>query len=377
MRRKFLFFSSFTLLFLTISQPALADTSAQLKEAEAKTASLPTLSISLFKKKLLIGEPIIVSLKLANESMGPLPRVFGSNEYFADTSDFVLTVTARDGTMILEARKHGADVSRIVFKTIKPGEFWQCEQMFLPRINFQKNVNLGSKNSTALISPGLYKLTAKLLWNPQQKNVVFITSNSVELQINEPTGIDLKAVKLMQSPELEGFFEGIRGGKPKTIATLLSDYPESTYARYARARLILDEEKRIWSTNRSANTVSERTGLSNLIADVLDYVEKNKDVPLSDNILLYCARMSRVLDRENESVRILNRLIKEFPQSDAVESAQNHIEKWENPFEPGQKSVLSTAIGKRILFYIFIIVLVAVVIIASLLLKKKASSQSK
>jgi len=347
------------------------------KFAEGETTAIPTLSVTLSKKQYIAGEPIIVKLKLANESAESLPRVFGSNEDFANTPDFTFIVTAADDSKICEMHRNGADIIRVVLGVVGSGEFWQCEQMFLPRINLQKKVKPESQNSIALLSPGLYKLTAKVLWNPPQKNGVFITSNSVEFQTIEPTGIDVKAVKLMQSPELYGFFEGILGGKPKVITALLAQYPESTYARYARARLILDEEKHIWNTNRSATTISEKERLANLISDGLDYVEKNKDMPLSDNILLYCARMSRVLDRENESVQILNRLIKKFPQSDAAEAAQHHLEKWENPFEPGQKPVLPTTAGKRVVAYMLIIVLGAVVIIVSLLLKKKASSRVK
>jgi hypothetical protein len=347
------------------------------KFAEGETTAIPTLSTTLFKKQFLAGEPIIVNLKLANESLEPLPRVFSSNEDFANTPDFTFIVTAVDDSKICEMHRNGADIIRVVLGVVGSGEFWQCEQMFLPRINLQKKVKPESQNSIALLSPGLYKLTAKVLWNPPQKKSVLITSNNVEFQITEPTGADAESAKLMQLPELGGFFEGILEGKPKVITALLAKYPESTYARYARARLILDEEKHIWNTNRSANTASERKGLAKLISDGLDYVEKNEDMPLSDNILLYCARMSRVLDRENESVQILNRLIKEFPQSDAAEAAQHHLEKWENPFEPGQKPVLPTTAGKRVVAYMLIIVLGAVVIIVSLLLKKKAISRGK
>lgn len=349
------------------------------KFAEGETTAIPTLSTTLFKKQFLAGEPIIVNLKLANESLEPLPRVFSSNEDFANTPDFTFIVTAADDSKICEMHRNGADIIRVVLGVVGSGEFWQCEQMFLPRINLQKKVKPESQNSIALLSPGLYKLTAKVLWNPPQKKSVFITSNNVEFQITEPTGADAESAKLMQLPEIGGFFEGILEGKPKVITALLAKYPESTYARYARARLILDEEKHIWNTNRSANTASERKELANLISDGLDYVEKNEDMPLSDNILLYCARMSRVLDRENESVQILNRLIKEFPQSDAVEAAQAHLNSWTSSPEKMRKTETKTVALWTRPSLIISAVLGILITIAFLLIymKKRACSRGK
>jgi len=347
------------------------------RSAEAETLGLPTLSITVSKRQHIAGEPIIAKLKLANESGQPLPRVFGSNEDFGDTADFAFIVTTGHGAVVFDGRRQGADVIRAVLQTIKPSEFWQCEQMFLPWSNLQKRGEMDQNTPIPLLAAGLYELTSKVLWSLPQKEGVLITSNSVELQIKEPTGIDLEAVKLMQSPEVVGFFEGTRGGKPKAITTLLANYPGSTYAKYARARLILDEEKDIWNTNRSAATVSEKEGLANLISDALNYVQKHKDMPLSDNILLYCARMNRILDRENESIRLLNRLVKDFPQSDAAEPAQAQLQKWTKPFEPGGKPALPTAKRMPVVVYALIGVIVIFVISTIVLLKKKTSSGSK
>jgi len=277
---------------------------------------------------------------------------------------------------VFDGRRQGADVIRTVLRTIKPGEFLQCEQMFLPWCNQRKDI-MDQNMPIRLLPAGLYELTSKVLWSVPQKEGVLITSNIVELQIKDPTGIDAEAVKLMQSPEVVGFFEGTRGGKPKAITTLLAKYPGSTYAKYARARLILDEEKNIWNTNRSTTTVSEKEGLANLISNALKYVQKNKDMPLSDNILLYCARMNRIIDRENESIRLLNQLVKDFPQSDAAEAAQAQLEKWTKPFEPGGKPALTIAKRMPLLVYALIGVIVILVISTSILLKKKAVSRSK
>ena len=347
------------------------------KYAKAETTLLPTLSITLSKKQFLIGEPFIVILKLANESSEPLPRVFSSNEDFA-TADFTFTVTTTDGSKICEVHIQGADIIRLVFNLLRPQEFWQCEQMFLPRISLEKKVQWDPNSPIPLLSSGLYKLTAKLLWNPPEEKSVFITSNSVDFQINEPTGIDAEASKLIQSPEVSGFFEGTRGGKPKAITTLLANYPESTYATYARARLILDQGKHIWNTSRTAPTASKKEELALLISNGLDYVEKNKDMLLNDNILLYCARMSRVLDREKESVQILKRLVKDFPQSDATEAGQRQLEKWDRPIKPGEEPASPAVTEMPVVAYTLIAVTVGIVIAGLiLLLKKKASNPHK
>jgi hypothetical protein len=341
------------------------------KPAKEQTTVLPTLSITLSKKQFLSGEPIIVNLKLTNKSSKPLPRLFGSNEDFASTADFTFTMRATDGSEVGRIQRHGPNVRRIVFKLLRPQEFWQCEQMFVPRMNLQKKARLDPNSPIPLLPHGLYKLTAKLLWNLPGKEMVFITSNSVEFQIKEPTGIDAEAAKLMESPEVGGFFIGFRR-KSTAIATLLAKYPESTYASYARARFILGQGEYIWNTSRSAPTANKKGELALLVSNGLDYVEKNKDMPLNDNILLYCARMSRVLDREKESVQILNRIVKEFPQSDAAEAGRRQLEKWDRPLKAGEGAGLS------VLSYVMITSAVGIVIAGLiLLLKKKASSRGK
>jgi len=197
------------------------------KFAEAETFGLPTLLITLSNRQHIPGEPIIANLKISNESGKPLPQVFGSNEDFADTADFAFIVTTSDGAVVFDGRRQGADVIRTVLRTIKPGEFLQCEQMFLPWCNQRKDI-MDQNMPIRLLPAGLYELTSKVLWSVPQKEGVLITSNIVELQIKDPTGIDAEAVKLMQSPEVVGFFEGTRGGKPKAITTLLAKYPGST-----------------------------------------------------------------------------------------------------------------------------------------------------
>jgi len=87
--------------------------------------------------------------------------------------------------------------------------------------------------------------------------------------------------------------------------------------------------------------------------------------------------MNRILDRENESIRLLNRLVKDFPQSDAAEAAQAQLEKWTKPFEPGGKPALPTAKRTPLVIYALIGIIVIFVISTSVLLKKKAVSRSK
>lgn len=350
--------------------------------AKAETTLLPTLSITLSKKQFLAGEPLIVKLKLANESSKPLPRFFSSNEDFASTASLTFIVLAPDGSKVNEQRMPAMDVHRIGLimskfteqpYILRSHEFWQCERMFLPRMNLQKTVRLDRKSPIPLLPPGLYKLTAKLFWNPPEEKGVFITSNSVEFQINEPTGIDAEAAKLMESRDVGGFIAGFQRTKPQAIATLLANYPDSTYARYAQVRFILGQGEYMCGTS-PRQTENRKDELVHLISNGLDYVEKNKDTPLNDNILLYCARMSRMLHREKQSVQILNRLVKEFPQSDAAEAGQRQLEKWDRPLKAGEGAGLS------VLSYVMITSAVGIVIAGlalTLLLKKKASSWSK
>ena len=305
---------------------------------KAEDAPLPKLTITLPKTQYIAGEPITITLKLTNESSEPIPRVFSSNEVFASTCDFNFTVTTSEDLKVYEQLKQGAGVLRIgllIFKPIlRPQEFWQCEQMFLPRMNLQNKSKMASNNTVLLLTSGLYKLTAKILWSfPNKKRIYItsnITSNTIVFQINDPLGIDAQAASLMESREVGGFITGVRGGKPKAISTLLTNYPESTYSKYARGRLILDQAKHLWDT-RPTLVAEKKIEFFSVILDGLDYVEndKNKNMQFNDNILLYCARLAYKLNRENTSLSILKRIIEDFPKSDAAEAAKSHIVKWD------------------------------------------------
>ena len=347
------------------------------KVARCDNEALPVLSIALAKTECITGEPVIVSIKLANESAKPIPRVFGDNESFGRSEDFIFVVTAGDGTKVCEVGRQGASTMRVVLGVLEPGEFWECEKMFLPRMNLDERSTFGQRRPSRLLSPGSYKVVAQVLWSIPGKAGTLLTSNNVEIEVKEPRGVDAEAVNLMRSPELGGFFLGVHGGKPKPVADLLSDYPKSTYAEYARVRLMLDYAGGLWNTSRAATTGEEKKKVANFISEGLDYVKENKDMPLSDNIMLYCARMSRIVDQEEKSVRILRQLVKDFPQSDAAEAAERHLGSWAAPLKPGEKGPgvgkprQKTALPRAAYVAAAVVVGVAILFGVMLLLKKK------
>lgn len=290
----------------------------------------PVLSVKLLKSNLISGEPIIVSIRAENDSQEPVANSFRNNDYFGRKADFAFSIQNREGIRICEINIPTNSVFDPVIllkrRLLRAREFFQCEKIFLPWMNLQgkKPFSLGDEppDNISMLPPGSYKLTVRLRWAPPRMESFHIFSQPVEFNIREPVGVDARSVKLLESGQIVGFFEGYLGDKPEPISVLLKDYPESTYAKYARLRLVLDRGHLADGAGRIETGKNE---MEDLIADGLNLVQTDIDMPLNDDVLLACARMNIGLGNEEESIRILTRLVKEFPNSNSAEAAQKKL----------------------------------------------------
>jgi hypothetical protein len=311
---------------------ALVCAFAFVTERVAFAGQIPLLSVSLTKKEYVVGEPLIVTVRLGSPST-PLFRVFSDNEAFARTADLVFVFSGGDGTTVGEIRVDGADEASIdarMRSARKPGEFWECQKVILPCRSERKQALF---TPVGLLGPGGWRLRASVLWDASAfeeqepgsvRRGVRIESGEVAFRTREPAGVDAEAVRLVTC-DLRGFFLGTSGGDPEAIRQLLARHPGSTYARYARARLLIDRMGSFWGTKRTGLSPAESEEVSRLIAEALEHAAMPEFAPLADNMLLLRARMQTIRNDNTGAARTLNLILSRFPASDAAETARTWL----------------------------------------------------
>jgi hypothetical protein len=291
--------------------------------SEDATKAIPVLEVSLVKEECIAGQPLIVRLVAANRSSKKMTRYYWDDEDF-DTRTVIFTFVSDGRSEVFATRLEGRggfgrELRLDEPPMVDPSTTWQCKKMFVPTHRHD--------DTYTVLPAGRYRLSAKAFL-PGGKPVDAIeSSSSVEVQIVDPTGDDAKALALLGPAGMAAFFSGVAGGKPAEIEKLLAEYPQSTYARYAQARLILDRARHWWDT-QSPSSASDREKLRALVAEGRAYIRRFPDMPLNDNILLYCARMQAMARDEEGSARTLQELIRDYPQSEMIQTARKHMEDW-------------------------------------------------
>ena len=301
------------------------------RAATALPPKEPRLSLEVSKKRYIVGEPMLVRLRLGSET-SEVAAVFDSNADFERQAGFLFTVTALDGSLAARTNVHTPDAGRLSGHRppLRPaGSFWQCEKMFLPLTE-----RVGPREPR-LLRAGAYDLAARLWWEPSSvapgnesgEQGSFLIAGPVRVEVVEPTERDAEAVKLLDPPGIIGFFDGWHGGKPDPIAALLDRFPDSPYAQPARTRLLLDRIRSLWDTKRSGLSGSERREAGALISQAQEYARANPGGMLSDNMLLYRARMQMILREKEAAAQTLLGLVRDYPEGDAAEAALAWLEK--------------------------------------------------
>ncbi len=299
--------------------PVLISTSVSGEPSQA----VPILEISAAQQRCILGEPLMLRLVLANKSSEKMPRYFLSDEAFADM-DLILTFRASGEGTIFEVQIPGrsrAPVFPIEMRPpIEPGESWQCEKMIVPMYLLN--------DAYTILPAGRYSLSAKVFIPDRKPTGLSDSSNTVELQIVNPTGDDQKARAMLGPSGMAAFFLGEEGGKPKEIERLLAEYPQSTYARYAQARLLLDRAKCLLGM-RGSFSDSDRQESRAIVAEARAYIQRYPDMALNDNILLWCARLQYTAGEKGESARTFQELFSDYPQSEVIPTARKHVLDWQ------------------------------------------------
>lgn len=291
-------------------------------QAKEDGPALPSLTLTLHEREHLVGEPIIATLRLGSRTSEVFP-LFTDNENFTRTGEFTFIIKDKAGSTVAETRFQGPCVARFTWlrKPKKPGQYWQCDRMFLPAPQHTAEVR---------IPAGSYTLTAKVLWSPPeppqtpnaaQRTSGWITSRPVALEIVEPVGRDARAAQLVFARQLRGFFEGELGGKPASIAALLAREPKSAHARYAKARLLMDRAGWYIRTKGGPLLPAGQAEMKKLVQQAYEYGQWPELHPLADNLLLLAARLQRMLNDYRGMAETLTVIVNEHPDGDAKEAA--------------------------------------------------------
>jgi len=300
----------------------LAAASAALA-AEAVEGQPLALSVSLHKTEVLVGEPLLLRLKLTNVSSEPAKCTCRNNESFAGLS-FRFVISQADGKEVFAMTRHGSGAAALLPHLIPPmlpGEFRECEKMFVPALC----VDSTDKTFQAL-PPGRYSLTATTIFASCSP------SQPVSFTVMEPPAGELAASQLISSREAAGFIVGFSHTPPTQVQTLLSQHPDSVFAVYARSRVLLGSMKTYLATRHPHTlTPEEKQHIASLADASQDFVQKHPGFPLSDNIMLTRVRAMRLAgllpDDRQSFVNAMAAFFKTFPAGDAREAALSDLGK--------------------------------------------------
>ena len=179
-----------------------------------------------------------------------------------------------------------------------------------------------------LLPAGRYKLTAKVsMRGPTERETFWVTSpDDATLEILPPQENEAAAVALLRDPDMAGFFEGRRGGCPPPVKRLLAEHPTSVYIPYVKARLIMDGLR---SAPKSTETTSAPSSQASepgaVIRKALAFAQEYPRMPFTDNILFECARIQPLVGRIEDRRLTLERIVRDFPDSDAREAAEYEL----------------------------------------------------
>jgi len=197
------------------------------------------LSLSVSKESFLVGEPVLIQLRLTNKSdkelkveVGFDPRRHDAQIAFGDGPfQPYLPLAAK-----ILTTKVGIEVDRIII-TLKPGESWEVSGF---------NLFNAETNDYAFPAPGRYRFKYEFRYDPEDLSKK-VESNVLEIKVVAPEReVDQKALQFIVDHQLKPFLnpseveflpiEEEQG--PDKIVTqfkeLLKQFPESIYAPYAQ-----------------------------------------------------------------------------------------------------------------------------------------------
>lgn len=301
----------------------------------ADDTPLPKFTLALYKSVYTEGEPIGVSLSVANDTPEPIEGGFMDNRQFESLGKAEFRVYGTDGVEVAFVRRPtwmaAGSMVRFVQPILGSGACLECDQMIFPSAWRADDRERGPV--TELLKPGLYKLDARLDW-PISGSAMKLASNTVDFEIREATGGNIGALKLLQDTLLQYFMMTYATPCPESGDQLLTEHPDSIYARYIQAHKLIGK-LRACERPSSSTSLPEpiRQQFEEAVVEAIGFVDAYPDLPLCDNILLLVGEKEDGMGRESDTMVTYERLIAEYPDGDARPLAEKALGKLQEAYQ--------------------------------------------
>ena len=264
------------------------------------------ITISSPSESYLVGEPVVLDLKLTNEGSETVTTMVPSAIEYTNT--------------YLSYRSHGrsdwTSYRPTLYKSIgaryaelEPGESLMARGIFPASMNTPGDF-------TFLKQPGQYQFRMQFTVRDggpmPEGGYPRLISNTIAVTVREPQGREAEALELWNKVLKQSSYSfhavSVAGGQP--LMQLLSDYGDTTYAQYGN--YVLAATDRIMYHSE----VQDRSG-SEYQAEFLERILEtaSADFPIRDDVLFRLAELYSRQQRHDEAIALLDHLISEMPDS--------------------------------------------------------------
>jgi hypothetical protein len=206
-----------SLFILTIGILVMFGQNSNAQEARRDNFENMTFEVELSKESYVLLEPVYVNFKFSNKT-GTAQKA--DSPYFMQESK--LLVTANGKTSVFEHLSSGGAIPAVRFPTVfKPGTFSSSAEIFGPAFA-----------GAFFPEPGVYRVQFVLRSSDGGRT---IASNSIDVEITEPAGLDKEALEFMRTnKEFFGMSTWVTGRDSEALLeTFVNKYSNTVYGELA------------------------------------------------------------------------------------------------------------------------------------------------
>lgn len=290
---------------------------AQLYSILTASSGAVELRIELNNEGFLIGEPIVVTTKIVNTGSGAI-RIYPSLNPGEGYLRF--KVTSPDGT----SEWYRPSTLIDVIYSGKGRELLPGQHCY-GRWNLVSGCRRGHYTAP---TPGKYKLQA-FYRSPIGHEEVFrgkLESNVVELQVVQPTGNDADALDLFrESNRFTQFGEAgdiYPYGAKNALEQLVTLYPNSVYAKYARYYIAMTYVTGIWDQPCTTTGATVTHHWDRALEHFETLVENHRDFAYAEETQFFMGKCYYKLGKTDKARTTLRDFLSKYPESPLLKHAK-------------------------------------------------------